>query len=87
MASAYNIPVNIPQETGARAISLSELKEKVQNYVNSLHVTIRPSSKVNSDTLRKINVSDRIKALSSVPATTSQADYKDDVLEVLSEKY
>jgi len=43
MAIAYNIPINIPNEAGARAISLSELKEKVQSYVNSLNITIRPS--------------------------------------------
>lgn len=86
MTLAYNIPINIPQETGARAISLAELREKVQSYVNSLHVTIRPSG-VTSDSLRKVNVSDKIKSLSSVPASTSHADYKDDILDVLSTKY
>ena len=38
-------------------------------------------------TLRKLNVSDRIKALSAVPASTSTTDYKDDLLEVMFEKY
>ena len=86
MAIAYNIPINIPQEAGAHSISLAELKEKVQSYVNSLHITIRPAE-VTTDTLRKVNVSDRIKSLSSVPASTSHADYKDDLLDVLSSKY
>jgi len=86
MAIAYNIPINIPQEAGAHSISLAELKEKVQSYVNSLHITIS-STDIASDTLRKVNVSDRIKSLSSVPASTSHADYKDDILEVLSSKY
>ncbi len=49
---AYNIPVNISHEAGAQAISLSELKEKVQSYVNSLHITIRPSEIVSDTTHR-----------------------------------
>jgi len=56
MTLAYNIPVNIPQETGARAISFAELKEKVQIYVNSLHITIRPSE-VASETTHKHSLS------------------------------
>ena len=86
MTIAFNIPINIPQEAGARSISLAELKEKVQSYVNSLHITIRPAE-VAADTLRKVNVSDRIKSLSAVPVSTSCADYKDDILGVLSSKY
>lgn len=86
MAIAYNIPISISQETGARSISLSELKEKVQNYVNSLHITIRPTEDT-TDNLRKVTVSNRIKSLSSVPASSSHADYKDDILEILSAKY
>lgn len=56
MALAYNIPINIPQESGARTISLLELKEKVQSYVNSLHITIRPSE-VTSDTTHRHSLS------------------------------
>ena len=56
MAIAYNIPIDIPNEAGARTISLSELKEKVQNYVNSLHITIR-TVEVTSETTHRHSLS------------------------------
>lgn len=37
--------------------------------------------------LRKISVSDRIKALSNVPASSDNADYKEEMKDVLSYKY
>lgn len=40
-----------------------------------------------SKPLREIKVSNRIKALSAVPPSSIRSDYKDDMLEVLSEKY
>ena len=50
MAIAYNIPVDIPQVSGAPEINLVEFKRRVQEYVNSLyvHVTV-PSDEYTSN--------------------------------------
>lgn len=37
--------------------------------------------------LRNLAVCERIRALSNVPANTSHADYKEDIMDVRSEKY
>jgi len=47
MAIAINIDVNTSKKVGAPNISVSELKEMIQNYVNSLRVNvIVPQEKV-----------------------------------------
>lgn len=40
MAIAMDIDVNVPQTVGAPTITVTELKQKVQEYVNSLYVRV-----------------------------------------------
>lgn len=40
MAIAINIKVNTPQSVGAPTITVSELRKKIQAYVNSLSVNV-----------------------------------------------
>ena len=47
--------------------------------------TVDPNAK--KVPLRKLSVSDRIKSLSAVPPSNSHADYKDEMENVLSDKY
>lgn len=37
--------------------------------------------------LRKLDISDKIRALSAVPASLSDEDYKDELIDVLTDKY
>lgn len=42
---------------------------------------------VESKEFHKINVSERIKALSNVPPSSSHADYKEEIADIMKEKY
>lgn len=82
MAVAININVNTSQKVGAPTISITELKELVQAYVNSLRVNVV----VPDD--EKTNVSSYSHSLSSLRGVCKSEISDDQAIdEYLTEKY
>lgn len=74
------IPITLPT-TGS--YSVEYLKRELTDF--ALKLLRKP--KQEESVCKKIRVSERIKALSAVPASSSDSDYKDDFVSVLSDKY
>lgn len=74
------IPVTVPSTGG---YSVEYLKKELTNFaLKLLHPQTQEKAKNN-----RIHISERIKALSAVPASSSMGDYKDDFVSVMSDKY
>lgn len=82
--SAYpqgiTIPITLPT-TGN--YSVEYLKKELTDF--ALKLLHRPAK--DKAICKKVHVSERIKALSAVPASSSSGDYKDDFVSVMSDKY
>lgn len=61
----------------------SWMEQQVERMLRQISVKEEGSNKA----LRQISVSDRIKALSAVPASSADEDYKDEMITIMSEKY
>lgn len=63
------------------------ITEWMQVQIERMLKQIAVEPDANKVPLRKLNVSDRIKSLSAVPASYSHADYKDEMELLFSDKY
>ena len=85
----YNLTFNDNIMEGAKrtfqnndAITLW-MQQQLERMLRQISVEERKCDKP----LREIKVSSSIKKLSDVPHSSSHADYKDEILDILSEKY
>lgn len=85
----YNLTLNDSLVNGVKGTFQTQaaITKWMEQQIERMLRQISVNENVKNTSLRKINVSDRIKALSAVPASASTADYKDDFVEMLSEKY
>lgn len=85
----YNLTLNDSLVNGVKGTFQSQaaIKKWMEQQLERMLRQIVVDDTAKNVTMRKINVCDRIKALSAVPASTSTTDYKDDLLDVMSEKY
>ena len=67
--------------------SKKAITEWMQTQIERMLRQIAVSGSTAKRPVHKIVVSEKIKALSNVEPTTSRADYKDDILDILSEFY
>ena len=86
--STYNITLNDNLLKRAKSSFPSQaaikvwMEQQIERMLKQISIEERQDKP-----LRKINVSERIKALSAVPASSSDADYKDDIMDVMSDKH
>ena len=78
MDLAINIPVNIPQGNESASISFTELKEKIQSYVNSLYSHVSVSTTTEHKLAEK-KYSERIQRLRAM--SHSSAINEDDIMQ------
>ena len=85
----YNLVLNdsLVEKAQSAFHSKNDITEWMQTQIERMLRQIAVSESTAKRSVRKIVVSDKIKALSNVEPTTSCADYKDDILYILSEKY
>ncbi len=85
----YNLTFNDAVVEGAKKSFQTEsaITKWMEQQIERLLRQIAVEDKRGKMPLRKISVSDRIKALSNVPASYDNADYKEEMEDVLSYKY
>ena len=81
-APDYGITISVTLPT-IGSYSVECLKEELTNF--ALELIHRPTQE--KATSKRIHISERIKALSAVPASSSRGDYKDEFVSVMSDKY
>lgn len=59
----------------------------MQQQVERMLKQVAPKDDKEDTTMRTVNISDRIKSLSAVPATKEDIDYKNSFGSIVSEKY
>lgn len=84
----YNLSFNDSVIENARSVFPTQMAmtEWMQAQIESMLKKIAVKD-TEDKPLRELSISDKIKALSNVPASTSHSDYKDEIADVLSEKY
>ena len=88
--STYNLTFNdslvegIKHAFPSQAAITEWMRLQIERMLKQMAV---PTETSQSPALRKICVSDKIKALSAVPASSSNGDYKDEMTDVLFTKY
>lgn len=87
--STYNLTLNDNLLKGAKSSFPTQeaIKTWMEQQIERMLRQISIEEEQQNKSLRKIKVSERIKALSAVPASSSNSDYKDDMTDILSEKY
>ncbi len=85
----YNLVLNdaLVEEALSGFHSQKDITEWMQVQIERMLRQIAVSKSTAKRPVRNIVVSDKIKALSNVEPTSSCSDYKDDFLDILSEKY
>lgn len=85
----YNLVLNdsLVEKAQSAFHSQKDITEWMQTQIERMLRQIAVSGSTANRPVRKIVVSDKIRALSNVEPATSSADYKDDILDILSEKY
>lgn len=85
----YNLTLNDSLVNGVKANfpSQTAITRWMEQQLERMLRQITVDGAEKNVNLRKINVCDRIKALSAVPASSSTADYKENLLNVMSDKY
>lgn len=85
----YNLTFNdslvagVKQTFPTQASITSWMNQQIERMLRQIAI---PEAKKTSKP-RKLVISDKIKALSAVPSSHSTADYKDELEEILAEKY
>lgn len=64
-----------------------DIKSWMQQQLERMLKQVAVPSQELKAPVHKVNVSERIKALSAVPPCTTDTDYKDDITTYLSDKY
>ena len=85
----YNITINDTLVQNARRSFSSSMDINIwmQQQLERMLKQIAVPNEKSERSVRKLKVSDRIKALSAVPPCTTDADYKDEISVLLSDKY
>ncbi len=85
----YNLTFNDSVVGNAKAAfpTQAAITEWMQMQIERMlkQISVDPDAK--KVPLRKLSVSDRIKSLSAVPPSSSHADYKEEMQQILSDKY
>lgn len=87
--ATYSIQMNDALVTEAKRTFSTQtaitswMKQQVERLLRQIVV---PKSEEKT-AFRELTVSDRIKALSAVPPSTSHSDYKDEIEEIMSNRY
>ena len=85
----YNLKISESLMNGAKssfptqAAATTWMQQQIERMLRRIAVADTTEVK----TLKKVNVSDKVKALSAVPASASHADYKDEMPDLLGRKY
>lgn len=87
--STYNLTLNDNLLKGAKSSFPTQdaIKVWMEQQLERMLKQISIKEPKQNKPLRKINISERIKALSEVPASSSDVDYKDEMINIMSEKY
>jgi len=85
----YNLTFNdnLVEKARRSFASQAAITEWMQIQMERMLKQIAIEEDVQDKPVRKISISDKVKALSNVPATDSSQDYKNDIEVVLSSKY
>ena len=85
----YNLVLNdsLVEKAQSAFHSKNDITEWMQTQIERMLRQISVSGTTAKRPVHKIVVSNKIKALSNVEPTTSCVDYKDDIIDILSEKY